>query len=397
MEQEVRSDRFCKISFRGTGSDRPAQERQSMSKKESDMIKGTAILFMIYHHLFCTPGSIFVPYSHLLGEQGELRLAWFGKICVALFAVVSGYGLCLGFKKYQKRTILNTLRDEYKNILVRVFHFYTLYWYVAGIYCIFWCILWKRTIPLGELILNLLAFSDSINGSWWYAGEYLKLLLLFPLLDLFFARLSDRRQNRIKAVLFLLLFLALGLQYVCGKMISASISAPLFTAAEFFMPDYLLCFGTGYILARFDLAEKIRAVMNRWKEPIRILAGLLLIAAVFAVRTRVTVNASYARFDFLLAPFFMLGLVLSVGESRHLCGILSWFGGLSSYMWLIQLLFLNGILAFLVLSVPQSTCIFLILTGLTTGASILLRAGYKGINMAVGKGRKCRHAKKEAS
>ena len=251
MEQEVRSDRFCKISFRGTGSDRPAQERQSMSKKESDMIKGTAILFMIYHHLFCTPGSIFVPYSHLLGEQGELRLAWFGKICVALFAVVSGYGLCLGFKKYQKRTILNTLRDEYKNILVRVFHFYTLYWYVAGIYYIFWCILWKRTIPLGELILNLLAFSDSINGSWWYAGEYLKLLLLFPLLDLFFARLSDRRQNRIKAVLFLLLFLALGLQYVCGKMISASISAPLFTAAEFFMPDYLLCFGTGYILARY--------------------------------------------------------------------------------------------------------------------------------------------------
>ena len=93
----------------------------------------------------------------------------------------------------------------------------------------------------------------------------------------------------------------------------------------------------------------------------------------------------------------MLGLVLSVGESRHLCGILSWFGGLSSYMWLILLLFLNGILAFLVLSVPQSTCIFLILTGLTTGASILLRAVYKGINMAVGKGRKCRHAKKEAS
>lgn len=53
-------------------------------------IKGIAMILMIIHHFF-TPNSI--NFMSNLSTSFDLKLGIFGKICVAIFTVLSGYGL----------------------------------------------------------------------------------------------------------------------------------------------------------------------------------------------------------------------------------------------------------------------------------------------------------------
>ena len=69
---------------------------KTLSKNQSEQIKGLAIILMIVHHLFRFPSRIPNGCSvHFLSDSlaVEYQLAVFGKVCVVLFLFVSGYGL----------------------------------------------------------------------------------------------------------------------------------------------------------------------------------------------------------------------------------------------------------------------------------------------------------------
>ncbi len=60
-----------------------------IAREESSVLYGTAILMMLYHHLFMDGGeyfSIFGPF--------QTTVAWSFKICVAIYAFITGYGFC---------------------------------------------------------------------------------------------------------------------------------------------------------------------------------------------------------------------------------------------------------------------------------------------------------------
>lgn len=59
-------------------------EERSMNRKTTQMIKGIAILIMIAHHFIVFP---FVKLPYFITLFGEAC-----KICVAVYAVLSGYG-----------------------------------------------------------------------------------------------------------------------------------------------------------------------------------------------------------------------------------------------------------------------------------------------------------------
>ena len=93
-------------------------------KKDSLSIKGIAILMMIWHHCFLAGrfesyDIIFFP----LAESQVVNMAAFCKICVSLFAFVSGYGLYLSFTKN-----LNQGGDWIKNRLIRLL---SGYWFIV--------------------------------------------------------------------------------------------------------------------------------------------------------------------------------------------------------------------------------------------------------------------------
>ncbi|WP_222422519.1 acyltransferase family protein, partial [Yersinia rohdei] len=67
------------------------------TKKETNYIKGIAIILMLMHHLFAFPDRIphdanIINSLPFIGANVDNYLANFGKICVAIFLFISGYG-----------------------------------------------------------------------------------------------------------------------------------------------------------------------------------------------------------------------------------------------------------------------------------------------------------------
>ena len=63
-----------------------------ITKRDSKMLKGVAILSMLMLHLFCRRENL--PYTPLLWIGGTPLIyyfALFGDICVAIYCFVSGY------------------------------------------------------------------------------------------------------------------------------------------------------------------------------------------------------------------------------------------------------------------------------------------------------------------
>ena len=65
------------------------------TQEDTLLVKGIAILFMLFYHLFETYervnslGVIYAP----LSENAFLMISGFGNICVAVFAFLSAYGI----------------------------------------------------------------------------------------------------------------------------------------------------------------------------------------------------------------------------------------------------------------------------------------------------------------
>ena len=65
-----------------------------LSKKQTEITKGVAILFMLLLHLFCTKqySGLFTPIIKIGNVPLIYYLALFGDMCVAMYCFCSGAG-----------------------------------------------------------------------------------------------------------------------------------------------------------------------------------------------------------------------------------------------------------------------------------------------------------------
>lgn len=59
------------------------------------MLQGFAVSLMVWHHLFGFPERVNVPYILVFDSlfHIETLASYFGRICIAVFAFCSGYGM----------------------------------------------------------------------------------------------------------------------------------------------------------------------------------------------------------------------------------------------------------------------------------------------------------------
>ena len=95
------------------------------TKKDTALVKGVAILMMLFHHCFESAGRYagydmnFFP----LNESQTITIASFFKICVALFVFLSGYGIAKSLEK--------TPQEGYtRQIGRRTFSLMSGYWFI---------------------------------------------------------------------------------------------------------------------------------------------------------------------------------------------------------------------------------------------------------------------------
>ena len=158
-------------------------QRVSLTLQDTEILKGIAVLLLLFHHLFFE-GVGFddlyvgqIPLVQTFGEQS--------KLCVAIFVFLSGYGLTAGAVKTGGiPNLLAFYRKRYVKLMVN-----------------FWLI-WLLFVPVGVLVFNrtfpdvygehymIRIFTDllgvcstsSYNPNWWFYGCIICLYILFPFL-----------------------------------------------------------------------------------------------------------------------------------------------------------------------------------------------------------------------
>lgn len=153
-----------------------------ITKEHTAIIKGVAICLMLWHHLFLQNESYgaFIQWTGLVG-----------KVCVALFLFVSGYGLVKTYEQRVKNKVLgfkNKIIQSFLFLVRRFWKFYLSYWpmmicvIIVGVLCGYslsdaYAGLnpWKR---LGIEVVGLNGWYSYL-GPWWFNKLIIQLWALF--------------------------------------------------------------------------------------------------------------------------------------------------------------------------------------------------------------------------
>ena len=169
------------------------------TKDDSTKIKGVAILLMLMHHLYCEVSRFdgydvsFAPFSQ--DFIVDLSLAF--KICVSLFAFISGYGLLASYRSSQGRR--EGLGDDgttkwIAKHLVKLLCNYLFIYLLCFIATLFISGLPIQTYFSGSKIAGVLYVvldacglaglfgTPTLVGTWWYMSAAILYIVVLPVI-----------------------------------------------------------------------------------------------------------------------------------------------------------------------------------------------------------------------
>lgn len=144
-----------------------------ITKRDSKMLKGVAIISMLMLHLFCRKENL--PYTPLLWIGNTplvYYLGLFGDICVSVYCFISGYA-----------HLLQSSNADIKKRAKRILKFLIRFWVIVVLFSGMGIVFGNPNIPGDGLnfLLHCLTLKNSYNGAWWYAHTYIILVILQPL------------------------------------------------------------------------------------------------------------------------------------------------------------------------------------------------------------------------
>ena len=152
-----------------------------MDKQSTKIIKAAAIVLMLLHHFLAFGSSWIVAaevisIESLCGFPFEKLVGAFGKICVGLFAFVTGYAFFVQKVKFKES------RERAKKIE----KFLISYWIIYAIELLLGLLAKEPIPPVGIVIQNLFGFSSNVYGYGtgyvsscfaWYVYFYIVLMI----------------------------------------------------------------------------------------------------------------------------------------------------------------------------------------------------------------------------
>lgn len=224
-----------------------------LTKQDSKMAQGLAILGMVMLHLFCRETDL--PYDPVfwIGKTPAIYyFGLFGDLCVPVYCFSSGYAQCLLFEKeasqYPKQTAL------------RLWRFIRHYWIIVCLFSVVGMTINNSFIPGSFAIFlgNILICGMSYNGAWWFVLTYILLVCATPL----FHRLLDRIPP---VVLFLISGIVYFVAYLFRFRIEVTWSNPVIS----WVWTQMMLFGTSqfsYVIGMLFFRCQIMKKLHRLKE-----------------------------------------------------------------------------------------------------------------------------------
>lgn len=282
-----------------------------MNKKTTQMIKGIAILIMIAHHF------IVIPFSEL-----PYLITLFGyscKICVAFYAVLSGYGYFFAREK--------TVRYGLKKI-----------W---GLLQIYWLSLFTLFIPAAivggwkvtpwQLIVQMFGLLPNLNWFAWYVFFYVFCMLVMP-------ALCKYRVFRFKPIINLALMLIVPYIFEVALHTVPNYEANTIIHDLFSCFLYFPCFLVGYWMAENQVVEKLKFM--KWMR--NSILNLIGIAVIFGARILVNSIAGFL-LDVFYAPILicLTANLFEMVDSKPVSAVFNTLGKYSTGMWFFHAVFFS--------------------------------------------------------
>ena len=288
-----------------------------MSIEQSTIIKGVAILLMIFLHLFnrnitndCSP-------LFFIGNTPFVTILTRACGPVPFFLIISGYGL---HYTYTKKGL------SWNSQIRRILKLYVTYWLVLAIFVSIGSFVRPDKYPgtIQEALLNFTSWSNTYNTETWFLFPY-TILALFAV---YIFKIINKLGNKMSFVLFFTIgFIAI---YITSKYIAANKSYDSVFAHIITIANLSFSFALGAILHR--IADK-RSLDIEWLKSHQHLT-LLFIIALVAIRCLTTVSAWQTFF----ALIFIL-LFIQLDLSPSIKTLLTKLGEYSMPMWMTHTFF----------------------------------------------------------
>lgn len=304
-----------------------------LDRSTTSAIKGIALVIMFVHHFFTFPNWLVegIEYSWMEGFSDLYCGAT--KICVAVFAFLTGYFYAFA----KKKTLAYSLR-KISDVLVSYWIIYVPFWALSiGLGC--------HVFSYKDILHELFGLYNSVMCFCWYIYFYCIIMLLLPILT--------RPLNRgIWADLLVLLVLpAAVMEYWVNQEPYWLVEAVLYNFIS-----WLPCVFSGYLFARHDVFARVfdprLGKLSGWKK-----AAVLLVTGWIGFRGRYLVQDLQLGYltilggryrlqfplDILYAPLFVYGFgnLLQYVKGKLPFTLLEKIGEKSMLMWFIHCIFFN--------------------------------------------------------
>lgn len=283
-----------------------------MTKKDSQILKGVAILLMLFYHLFFMKRNAGLC-SHMFYIDGIGLAYYISRMAnpVSFFIILSGYGLYAVNKKGDA--------NRWRRLRRIILH----YWLILFIFVTIGHVMFPNTYPGNfiNIINNITAFHTTYNGEHWFIFPYLLLAISSP----FLFRICDNYKPAV--VLGMTFFLYL---FSCF-LISKYGNSYLYTHMLAYHPIL-------YTSLLFNFILGALACKNGWlnKENYNITSSWawILLTSICIIRCMFKSSAFHNLF-----VFAFIWLWLQTNRPKWLDSILAHFGHHSMNIWLIHTFF----------------------------------------------------------
>lgn len=255
-------------------------EEDIFSREYTQFIKGIGILILIFHHLILTNLSI----EHNISEI----IVSLTKVCVALFTILSGYGMKKSYDKNTKSTIsfvvnhLKRLMINYWWVYIPAF-FLSFFLHKLGNPIQIYCVKGNPVINFWTDFLGLraVAYTPTLNEAWWYMEITIVFYLIFPIIN--------KGMKKIPVITLLISLIP-----IISRIFLKNVPWILkFTDREIY---YLFPFVIGILLAEKNILDKVVKYFKKEKKLILICASILLIICcqILTLECPLLMNTFYA-------------------------------------------------------------------------------------------------------
>ena len=327
-----------------------------MNKETSTIIKGVAILMMLFYHLFGRDdlGDLCTP---LLYIGNTPLVKYLSNACypVSFFMILSGYGLTYCYKKNQL-----SLSIQSKRILKLYVH----YWLILLIFVTIGHFIKPDVYPndLLHVLANIVGIRCTYNGETWFLLPYTIISLLSWWIIDFVYHLNEKRKIIITLIIYSIVFLTT--RYIVYHQLENTTLLTILLQ-PFFIVQLNFYFSLGILL--FRLLENEPTALKAVKPT----TYFIIIIALFIIKCMIKVTIA----DGLYA-FIIIFCISHLQLHRFFHNVLYKLGQYSMPMWMTHTFFAVYLFQDFIYGFKYPLLIWLVLIALSYLVSIpILKIG----------------------